>query len=345
MERALATIQRINNLRPIEGADRIEVAEILGWRVVVRKGEFQINDRCVYFELDSVLPDSNPAFDFLGKKKRLRTIRLRGQLSQGLALPLDVVFEHTGYPLDILGNVFIEDGMDVTEFLGIKKYEPETNKPFYKDKATFPSFIPKTDEIRVQSFPKVMDEVRNVSVYMTVKLDGSSLTAYKHNGEYGVCSRRNTVSSTESLYGIVAAKYNLEEVLPEGYAIQGEMCGPKVQGNKLKLDELDLFVYNVFNIKEGRYLDFTDFITFCAEYGLSTVPIHRVHTDVSDWTLDDYLDEAEGRYKDDGFDFIKSTWQREGIVVRPVKEMFSEVLTGRLSFKVINNKFLEAGGD
>jgi RNA ligase (TIGR02306 family) len=189
MERALASIQRILEVKEIPNADRIEEAVVLGWHLVVGKGEFKVGEKCVYFEVDSMLP-LTPAFEFLKDKMkqyeggewfcRLRTKKLRGVLSQGLALPLGV--------LGLGQNLSL--GEDVSERLGIKKYEPQIPAVLRGwAKGNFPTlYIPKTDEIRVQSIPEIFDEVRGKEVFVTEKADGTSVTYFVRE-EFGVCSR------------------------------------------------------------------------------------------------------------------------------------------------------------
>ena len=116
--RHLATIREITTLRPIAGADRIEVAQVDGWECVVQKGEFHTGEHIVYIEVDSIVPE-RPEFEFLRDRKfRVRTIKLRGQVSQGLVLPLSIL--PNGAPADL--------GADVTDVLGIKKYDPEAQQ-------------------------------------------------------------------------------------------------------------------------------------------------------------------------------------------------------------------------
>jgi RNA ligase (TIGR02306 family) len=165
--RKLASIQKIKSLEPIEGADAIEKATVLGWQLAVKKGEFKVGDLAVYCEIDSLLPD-RPEFAFLKPRgMRIRTIRLRGQVSQGICFPLSILPE----------DIEPQEDMDVTEILGITKYEPPI--PAYlsgKVKGKFPSFIPKTDETRVQVLQKVLDKYQGISCYVSEKLDGSSAT-------------------------------------------------------------------------------------------------------------------------------------------------------------------------
>ncbi|MCL6258984.1 hypothetical protein M3O96_07800 [Aquiflexum sp. TKW24L] len=178
--RKLASFQRIKALEPIEGADSIEKATVLGWQLVVKKGEFNTGDLVIYCEIDSLLPD-RPEFAFLKPRgMRIRTIRLRGQISQGICLPLTLLPDH----------IDPQEDLDLTEILGIIKYEAPI--PAYlsgKVKGKFPSFIPKTDETRVQVLQKVLDKYQGVSCYISEKLDGSSATYFLKDGEFGVCSR------------------------------------------------------------------------------------------------------------------------------------------------------------
>ena len=195
-ERKLATIQVIDGLRPIEGADKIEVAQVLGWECVVKKGEFKVGDKIIYVEVDSVLPEK-PEFEFLRSRKfRVRIIKLKGQVSMGLVLPIG---DHLPRYYDV--------GVDVTEMLGITKYlspsekeeieqeeikiRNERNKlkkfmmrySWYrrlflpkKQKSSWPYWVSKTDEERIQNIPEVLSTFANEKVYITEKIDYQSVT-------------------------------------------------------------------------------------------------------------------------------------------------------------------------
>jgi RNA ligase (TIGR02306 family) len=185
--RKLASIQRITNIQPIPGADNIVRADVLGWSVVVGKDEFKVGDLAVYFEIDSWLDSSNPAFDtpifqprFVnwGTKRgmRLKSIKLRKQLSQGLLMPV------TAFG-DTLFARALGEGDDVTELLGIEKWEPaeetQSNGPNKSaGSKPFPSFIQKTDQERVQNYMHVIPEHLDETFEVTIKLDGSSMTVY-----------------------------------------------------------------------------------------------------------------------------------------------------------------------
>lgn len=321
MERKLVSIQQVDAVAPIEGADNIMQARVMGWTVVVKKGEFAPGDPCVFFEIDSVLPDGPAWSEFLRARGfRVRTLKLRGVLSQGLALPVS-----------ILGDAS-RDG-DLREVLGVTKHEPVL--PDAREVAgPFPTRVPKTDEIRLQSALGVLDEMRGTAFYVTTKLDGTSATFAKDADGFVACSRNWALVRGGNHVWRLAEQYQLETRLPLDIAIQGEVCGPGIQKNRLGLPAVDLFVFSVYDMRAGAFLDFEPFVAFCKDHELKTVPVERVVRD-ADYvhTLDGWLEAARGLYP--------GTKQRkEGIVIRPLVETQSPSLGGRLSFKVINNDFL-----
>lgn len=341
--RKLASIQRITKLNPIPNADKILQAEIMGWTVVVGKSEFKVGDLCVFCEIDSVLPKDKDWAQFMKPKKyRVRTCKLRGCLSQGLALPMNVLkgikSPYKTFLDKLLGRVGWREGNDVTELLGISKHDasaprgPKSGFKIGKTQGNFPSFIPKTDEPRIQSNMRLLHQITNRILYVTTKIDGTSSTFYKHNGHFGCCSRNlERKRFPENIYWDMAKKYKLEEVIPEGFALQGEIAGPGIQGNRLGLEETQLFIFNVFDIKKGKYVDFeliSDFLNTGEGNSVPFVPIDcRVQRLEKEQVTDKnfWLELAKGKYP--------SGYPREGIVVRTIDEP-------RISFKVINNDFL-----
>lgn len=328
MERKLASIQKIEKIEPIENADNIVKAKVLEWSCVVKKNEFKEGNLCIFCEIDSVLPSNVDWSQFMKARSfRVKTAKLRGCLSQGLALPLNI--------LPTLTEVYV--GKDVSDLLNIKKHETEL--PDRQEvEGHFPSFIPKTDEIRLQSIPEVLAELANVPFYISTKLDGTSSTFAKLYGKFYVCGRNYTIREGENKYWRMAQKYDLKNLLPDGFAIQGELCGPGIQKNRLNLKEADLFIFNVFDIQKGEYLDYIDFIKFNMELGTTIVPIEQGNVcwegnKLKELCIEELLNIAKGKY-------IGTNNNKEGIVVRPMKETFSNVLNGRLSFKIINNDFL-----
>jgi len=286
----------------------------------------------VYIAIDTVVPET-PQFEFLRKAHfRIRTCRLRKQLSQGIVFPTAIIQNQQEWT----------DGQDVTELVGVRKYE----KPIPVNmagmvKGSFPSYVPKTDEIMLQSIPNILKEIAGKDVYISVKCDGTSCTFGNFNGEIDVCSRKLSLKDAEgNLYWQIFKKYNIAGVFEKNpnIAIQGEVCGPSIQKNRLGLKEHELFVFQVYDIKSGKYLNYADFIEFCRINNLQTVPI--LNTCTFDFTMEEMIEMAKGVYANGQL--------REGIVVRPLVECYSpsvdnhdDKLRGRMSFKVLNNDFLE----
>lgn len=279
--RKLATIERIEEILPIEGADNICLVKVRGWQCVALKTDFKQGDLCVYHEVDSFLPVI-PRYEFMSKgsspKKmivdgeeklgyRLKTARKLGQISQGLAQPLSIFPEITNPTI----------GHDVTELLDIKLYEAPIPACLSGEiRGVFPGFIPKTDEERIQNLIEELETYQGKPFYVSVKLDGSSMTCYKYKGDFGVCSRTLNLKETEkNSFWRVANQHNLKEKLPEGYAIQGECVGEGIQDNRIKLKGQDVYVFYVFDIEKHRYLELEEIEEFCLKIGLKTVPSIR----------------------------------------------------------------------
>lgn len=359
--RSLATVQTISKIEPIEGADRIELVTVLGWHVVVKKGEFNVGDKCVYIEIDSLLPEK-PEFEFLREKKfKIKTMKVRGVISQGICFPLSVVgLDESKY------NV----GDDVTEVIGVTKYDigddadldSETStkinsklikflmrykffrKIFGKKKKkgdSFPTeYISKTDETRIQSMPWVLERDCGEYYYACEKIDGSSgsfllvKNKFPHNifgkkYEYIVASR-NRIAPQDSSYTKVSEKYNVEKVLKSiakeynasMVAIQGEVIGDKIQGNKYKISGHQLHVFNL--IIDGKLKNIRDMHVILDEYNMLIVPL--VWEGQLNHTVDEVIEISKGK------SFLAKR-NREGLV-------FRKLSNPKVSFKAINPEFL-----
>lgn len=355
--RKLASIQEIAWKRPIEGKDRIELCGVLGWSLITKKDEFQVGDKCIYVEIDSVMPEK-PEFEFLRNKKfRIKTMKLGNVYSQGICFPLSLLPD---------GDYMIGD--DVTDMLGVHQYEPTMDKDpdvdnqnkknkswlmrfrWYrrlfgkvnkKYNDSFPTeYVKKTDEVRIQSCPWCLDD-KNTKWVATEKIDGSSGTflmiRHKHKikkdtFEFKVCSRNKTLAHHDgSAYWFVAEKYDIENKLKkllidnnqdEWIALQGEVIGPKIQLNKYKVEEPDLYIFNVLT-PQGR-VDSVAGAGFCSSIGLKFVPIHAVDVTLPN-SVNEILEVATGTSE------IGDTL-REGFVYRS--------MDGKQSFKAVSPKFL-----
>ena len=337
MERKLVSVRKITNITPIEGADNIELATIDAWKVVVAKDvNHKVDDMVIYCEIDSFLPIKEE-FEFLRKsyyKKmsdgiegfRLKNIKLRGQVSQGLILPMSVV-EYT--------NVQFEVGMDVTNLLGVTKYEPPIPAELVgKVKGLFPSFLNKTDEERIQNLSSEYETYKeknkeDVKFYVTEKLDGSSATFYIKDGVFGVCSRNLELLETEgNSFWRVARELKLEESLVslgKNICLQGELIGEGVQGNPYKIKGQTVRFFNGFNIDTQEKIPLLEFVELVQKMNLTTVPILDYEFTLPD-TIENMLEYADKKSD------LNSNFNREGIVVRSYDRT--------ISFKVISNKFL-----
>ena len=366
--RHLATIRKIKELRPIPNADRIEVALIDGWEVVVNKSDgFKVGDMVVYVEIDSVLPD-RPEFEFMRKYKfRVKTIKLRGQVSQGLVLPTSII-PHFGTIACQCGCL---EGDDVTEFLGIKKYDPEAAqekvwwqklavqnkvvfpwwlKPFkrikfirnwwinkHKTVDDFPNFIKKTDEERIQNMPILFDELkrRQVSLTITEKMDGTSATFFLKDGKFGVCSRNKWLLKDDgSPYWQVANKYQIEEVL-RSLAFESNsklvVLQGEIIGQSIQKNKYHLsgFMLMPFNLVfDGIRMDYHTMYSWLETTMLTCVPrLEESFIVPKDWEIADFVEYAKGTSL-----YRDGKEPREGIVCRNELE--------HVSFKVINPDFL-----
>lgn len=343
MKRKLASIQTILDLQPIEGADRIELAAVLGWKCVVDKHQFNVGDKCIYFEIDSLIPAApwNDRFrkEAPDKPLRIKTRRFRNTISQGLC-----------FDLSILPKQEYTVGDDVTEILGVEKYEPTIPAELAGQiKGNFPTaYISKTDEIRLQSVPDVLQECidRKLEMVGTLKCDGSSMTTgfIPYPNEVGcvvndfiVCSRNLNLKENEgNSFWKIARKYDIESKLGkelQRFVIQGELIGPGIQKNRMGLTELDLRVFNVKNIDSQTFLNRVEMEDLCKKYGLTPVPIVARKVFTQEDTLQSLLDFSSKLMYDSGH-------PAEGIVWRSAEETTSEVLKGRMSFKVISNEYL-----
>lgn len=361
--RKLASVRLINALEAIEGADQIEKAIIDGWEVVVKKGEFKPSDKCVYIEIDSIVPSSNPKFEFLEPRRyRVRTIKLRKQVSQGIAFPL--------HELDLEDT--LEEGTDLTERLGIQKYDPELKKenllladsnkkknPVHKfllryswyrklwtKQKGWPAWVAKTDEERIQNIPSILRRYADAIFYETEKLDGQSATFFYKKVKgfaglpkwlFGVCSRNIWLKTKHTCnYWKIADQYDLEakmKKLKKEIVIQGEIIGGGIQKDKYNLGEgnLDFYVFNVYNIETDEWYGLNGTMAIASALGLKMVPV------LSSQMLKNYGEDVKAIVEHVKGNSTLAKVKREGSVFR---QLNTEQSKRGISFKAINPDFL-----
>lgn len=342
--RKMASVRKIDAVGPIEGADAIEVATVGGWKVVVKKDEFKVGDFAVYCEIDSWIPTEIAPFLSKGKEprefegvkgERLKTIKLRGQLSQGLLLPFTAAM---AIKLGAGPGAKFEDyeGVDVSELLNIKKWEMTVPAQLAGQvRGNFPTAVPKTDQERAQNLVKeiVAANEAGIKFEITEKLEGSSMTCYLIDGEFGVCSRNLDLKRDENnSFWATAIREDVEAKMREvggNFAIQGELIGPGIQGNIYKLTKTEFYVFDVYDVAQGRYLNPSERQALIQVIGLKHVPIVAYAASLYDTLgitdIPQLLKFAEG----------KSTLfntEREGIVFKEVN--------GGMTFKAVSNRYL-----
>lgn len=377
--RKLAHIETVTNIRPIEGCDNIVQCNVLGWNVIVKKDEFKDGDKCVYIEIDSICPSDNPDFAFLEKKHyKIKTMKLRGTTSQGICFPMSILHSDKEFDIgddvtDLLKITQIEDEVPATKSVSREQREKQfkaKHKKFFSNpivkylmryvwfrkivfafmpkKKTkeygFPSYIVKTDEIRLQNMPWVLESCKDVPMIVTEKLDGTSSTfglqrIKKNKFDFAVCSRNVRQSTPDKIcyyadmpnvYWEMAVKYDIENVLKDiqrkynadTVVIQGETIGEGIQKNKYNIKGHDLYVFNL--IINGQRIDSVKARDILKEYGMKFVPILENDYILLD-NVDDMIKYADG--KSEIYDTL-----REGVVIRNYDR--------NVSFKCISNKFL-----
>lgn len=323
-DKGICYVGKIVSFDPIEGADFILKATVVcgeggKWRGIVKKQDFIIGDVCIVYLPDAILPRIDK-FKFMESSGwRVRMRKFKGAPSEVLIMPYDM-------------EVLYEIGANLTCILDVKKYfKPIPANLIGLILGNFPQFIPKTDEPNWQRVPEMVDMLVGRPYYITEKCDGSSTTAYRYKGHFGICSRNRELKETEGNgYWKVARKYNLQESLPDGIALQWETCGPDIQKNPMCLKEIDGFVFSAYNIECQEYMDGHSLINLCHELRMplaGNVPISMGNS----FKKEGIESLGEGFY-------WNTQQQREGVVVRSFENFNGKPI----SFKVINLNYKEA---
>lgn len=371
--RKLAHIEKIEWKRPIEGADRIELVGVLGWQCIAKVSEFNTGDLCVYIEIDSIVDKENPDFSFLEKRNyKIKTMKMKGVLSQGIVFPLSILPNDKTYKV----------GDDVTSTLKITQIEDDVPKPkksnslqsikqrhkkLFKNKVflwfmkyrwfrniaikiltpkrkpkQFPDWIVKTDEVRLQNMPFVLEEYKDKPMILTEKLDGTSTSfglkkIKKRKFDFAVCSRNvrqeDITQQTyfeDNVYHIIAKQYDIKNVLMQilreynatTVVLQGETIGEAIQKNKYGLKDIDFYGFNL--VIDGKKIDSSIATDIVHRFGIKWVPIIDASFKLLP-TVDEMIAYADGKST------IADTL-REGLVIRDHDNT--------ISFKCISNQFL-----
>lgn len=332
--RQLVTVRVIDRLEPIDGADRIEVATVGGWKIVVKKGEFEAGDSCVYFELDSFLPTDDPRFSFLADRgvrtaddgrvgHVLTTARLRGVFSQGLVMPVGLFPE--------LHEAHAGERRDLARLISVTKWEPPLPAGLAGEViGSFPRALArKTDSERVQNLAAVYPSLRRVASWVaTEKVDGSSATYIKAGGGLRVCGRNwEYAESSDNTLWALAHENDLAQRLHDGWVVQAEVFGEGVQSNPLRITGQRLAVFSMFI--DGRAVPRSEWPTWLGDLAVPELAIELPAT------IDEALLQA------DGLDSSISPGRRaEGIVWHTADGSTLDALDGRGTFKVISNRYL-----
>jgi len=389
-DKKMAYVVEIKDLEPIEGKDRIVLASFTnsGWRVIVQKDQFQIGDKAIYVETDSILPMWEE-FQFLEKRcystkrkgYRIRTMKLGDVYSEGICFDLKGFYGPPGSKIGVPIDAPLD--RDLTEILKIRRIEDEVpqdppptkskfqnfvNKWLYRlfrfkfkrygfIAQDFPSYLIKTDETQAQSIPQLFEKMKGRDVYITLKMDGQSVTMANYKGVFSISTRNRMIYQNKikkaarvlipksadyfrqhNVHAYLAAKYNIPLILSkyDNVAIQGECCGPGIQKNRIGLKDYEYYIFSFFDISKREYFSGQKMMNFCLENKLITVPFIEMKT--FNWDSIKELEEYAQR------DYASGT-PAEGIVIRGY-EHYNEYMPqphnkmhAMCSLKMINPKF------
>ena len=335
-KRKLASVQKITSLTPLDAKNAFQKATILGWNVMVEANKYNLGEKIIYFEADSLLPARKKWTKGIKPKNlRIKSTNQYKQVFHGAIMKLDTLLNVEKFNLKIED---LNEGFDLTEIMEVTKYEENPEIALKEKEKKFPSeIIEKSDEIRLQSNPKYFEIFEGKEFYSSLKYDGSSGTFLIHpeTKKFMVCSRNQTIDEKEkkNIYWDVGNKYDIKTKLEkfEGkYAIQGEIYGPKINNNRLEEKEIKIAVFTIKNIKDNYYLDFNELVQVCKDMDLPMVEI--IEEGIFKYkTVEEMVEKSKGLYPG-------TNYPREGLVYR-LKENWNKNRV-RVSFKVINDDYL-----
>lgn len=355
--RKLVTIRHIAGIKPIEGADRVELAQIDGWRCVVRKNDFVVGEQIVFFEPDTAFTNvDDDRISFLKKtshkqwKKadgtlvaeclRIKTIRLAGQISQGLVMKI------SRFEKEIATSE--KDGLSLEEVIGIRHYDSLSEEMDVKlgkfsasvSRGHFPHFVPKTDLPRIQNYLGLFETCKNMQFEVTEKMDGSSMSvgysqSHLDTEPYFVASRNQMLQTGgRDNYNRLAMMNNLQTILKEHHdetgdelCVQGELVGPRINGNKDNLIDFDYRIFQIWNITHCKWLTVGERMKFCEKHQLNHVRVidDRQQTFKSFQTIDELVE------------YVRAFKTANN---NPVEGLVFKSQDGDTTFKVLNPDYL-----
>lgn len=331
------TIEEIETVSPIEGADRIQVATVKGlvFNFVIGKDSFKPGDKVLYFPIDSLIPQTlaeklGVAGKLAGKNKdRVKTVTLKGVVSQGL-----------------VGSISLIEGLDdrssesITQFLGVTKYEPPEVVCHGGTLIRHAEGVSTYDIEGADRYPVIIDKLMDQPVFITEKVEGSNwYGGVDAAGSYVVGQRSGAIIPDDvnnpshtwwkvaieqkllyAAYRIQADKYQQKSVI-----IRGEIAGGTIQGNVYKLPKMQIFAFDI--LVDGVYVDACEFIKLTEDYMIQTVPVLSTEQTLRNWLTGKTVKDASNGKS------MLGDHLREGIVIKPMAESYDRVLGGRLFIK------------
>lgn len=345
------TVERIAEVWKHSNADRLEMARVasMSYQFVIAKASFQADDLVIYFPIDSLLPESIiSALGLEGKlsgpqRNRVKTVRLRGQISQGIVA-------EPGLLLTDWNNGNYHEGQDVTEQLGVVKYDPPPVPSQAGTLLPLPPLVSVYDIEGAERFGNVVEKLLDEQVVITEKLEGSHFAATIYaDGEIVISQRRykiEPVPEAEHDWHKAARLSGLREKLPalkaeierqqgkpvEVVTLRGEMIGTGIQGNYYHLpnQQVRMFELEV----NGEPVPARDFLALTGQFEIETVPVLTLNMTLRTWLNRRSIAEAA-----DGVSVINPSLAREGIVIRPMQEL-RDLDFGRVIIKQRSPQYL-----
>jgi RNA ligase (TIGR02306 family) len=312
-------VTKLGKIGKHPNADNLSISQVCGsYPVIFRTGDYQEGDLVVHVPIDSIVPDEDPRWEFLGDQRRIKAKKLRGIFSMGLLTP---------------ANPEWEVGQDVGHLLGITKYIPPEPLSLGGDNEHCPFYFPEyTDLEGYRRYPNVL--IPGEDVVLLEKVHGTNGRWVYRDGRLWVGSHHHVKKhNPDSAWWKAAAQSHLEAKLANhpNIALYGEVYGD-VQDLKYGLrnkNEIATLFFDAMDLNSLRYLDFVEFFDLMFSLELPICPVlYR-----GPWS-EDLLKYGEGISIVRGASNV-----REGFVVRPTKERFDGEI-GRVLLKYVGEGYL-----